>query len=316
MNHIGLALLALILFDFALVIAFYYLLAIYSGAQIGFYGFTFSGISNTIADIRAAVADNPFAMPVALLLEAAIGNTVPFLICAKNVDVSARQVFNKPKTSGLTTAIYCFAAVGVNIFGCLFVNIISQLFLRAGLKISGPTIVIPWDSPAAAALMIFAAVIAAPLSEEFIIRGVLLTVFRRFGNVFAVVASSLAWALLHGNLVQGVPVFLMGLVLGMLALKSESIIPTFIIHAVNNLISVLETSAAAQGNILFTVIVLFVNIMLILTAIILFAVFHDRFAFQNKGANGHGFAAFFTCIPMIIVIIICVAETVLAIKPV
>ena len=69
---------------------------------------------------------------------------------------------------------------------------------------------------------------------------------RRFGDSFALVLSTILFALFHGNLVQAPNAFLMGLVIGYFVLYSGSLWVGVIIHAVNNAMSlVLDLLCAA-----------------------------------------------------------------------
>lgn len=316
MNRLGIALIALVLLQFVVVIGVYYLFAKWGGEEVGFYGFSFEGISKTVSQIKSGALKYRAAMPTALLFATLIGNMVPFSICAPSVDVSIEQAFSKPKVSAGTTAIYGVVALAASIFASLVVNIIRFVLSKSGIQMTTPAFNVPWDSPVGALFMILAIVVVAPVTEEIICRGVLLTVFRRFGNVFAVVGSSLIWALLHGNLVQGVPVFLMGLIFGMLALKSESIIPTIILHSINNLIALFESSAASLNSAVVPIFVSFLNIAAMFLGAALIAIFYNRFEFRSRGANARGFAVFFMSVPMLIFILVCLVDTVMSIKPV
>lgn len=72
--------------------------------------------------------------------------------------------------------------------------------------------------------------IGAPLTEEFLCRGVLLKSMSKYGVPFAVFASSLIFGLIHGNIYQTPFAILVGVVLGYVAVRSGSIWPGVIIH--------------------------------------------------------------------------------------
>jgi len=88
-----------------------------------------------------------------------------------------------------------------------------------------------------------AVVVFAPLSEEVLFRGFLFQGLRysRFGAAGAIVVTSLIWAGLHVqyNLYLMGIIFGMGLVLGYVRLKTESLWSTLFIHGVYNLAAVL-----------------------------------------------------------------------------
>ena len=105
--------------------------------------------------------------------------------------------------------------------------------------------------PLSIGLVVFAAVVAAPVAEEFLFRRVLqgwLQVWLersleprepRWAGVTAVVLSSLAFAAAHvGQGMAWVPLFFFGLVVGYLARQTGSIVPGIILHALFNAVSV------------------------------------------------------------------------------
>lgn len=84
---------------------------------------------------------------------------------------------------------------------------------------------------------LLATVIAAPLAEEVIFRGLIQSRLNRaMPSWLAVVVSALLFGLCHGQAVWMVYAFLLGLFFGWIALRSKSILPTVIAHMVFNAI--------------------------------------------------------------------------------
>jgi len=79
--------------------------------------------------------------------------------------------------------------------------------------------------------------IVAAIAEEFVFRGAILNLLKPYGEKFAILASSLLFGLLHGNVDQFIFAFLMGLYFAYVACKTESIIPSVIMHFLNNALS-------------------------------------------------------------------------------
>lgn len=96
--------------------------------------------------------------------------------------------------------------------------------------------------PKAAAIVIFAAVVAAPVAEEFFFRRVLQGWLERLlpgSESAAVLVSAVAFALAHqGQGLAFVPLFPLGVVLGLIAQRAGSIIPCILLHAMFNAVSV------------------------------------------------------------------------------
>lgn len=76
-----------------------------------------------------------------------------------------------------------------------------------------------------------------PVLEELIFRGVLLEGLRKYGNLFGMIMSSVLFGLMHQNIIQCIPAFAIGLVWGYIAVKSDSLIPSIILHILNNTMS-------------------------------------------------------------------------------
>ncbi|MEM9658816.1 MAG: CPBP family intramembrane glutamic endopeptidase, partial [Planctomycetota bacterium] len=97
-----------------------------------------------------------------------------------------------------------------------------------------------------------AIVVAAPLVEELIFRGLLLIGLSntRFGSVGAAIATSAAWAVIHlqYDAHDMTTIFLFGLILAAARMTTRSIVTCLYLHSVVNLIAIIETAViAARG---------------------------------------------------------------------
>lgn len=88
--------------------------------------------------------------------------------------------------------------------------------------------------------------IMAPLFEEWLCRGTLLRALlvfpRKNGSqgispLWAIVISSLVFALIHGNMWQAVPAFILGVLFGYVYYRTGSLKLTMLMHCVNNTLS-------------------------------------------------------------------------------
>lgn len=84
--------------------------------------------------------------------------------------------------------------------------------------------------------------VAPALFEEFAFRCVILQPLRKYGDWFAIVATSFCFAILHGNMVQIPFAFIVGIALSYFCIKTKSIWTSVTIHFLNNLISVIFNS--------------------------------------------------------------------------
>ncbi|MCK6543886.1 CPBP family intramembrane metalloprotease [bacterium] len=84
-------------------------------------------------------------------------------------------------------------------------------------------------------LLIVGAVIAAGVCEEILLRGLLQrSLEAHYPVLISVAISSLVFALIHFNPWGGIQIFIIAIVLGAVAWRTQSILPTIVFHSVNN----------------------------------------------------------------------------------
>lgn len=76
--------------------------------------------------------------------------------------------------------------------------------------------------------------VLTPLAEELFVRGLGFSLFSPFGRAAAIAVPALAWALMHGLPAAIFPLFVFGIGLGYVRDRSNSIIPTIVIHGLYN----------------------------------------------------------------------------------
>lgn len=113
------------------------------------------------------------------------------------------------------------------------------------ISLTAPETMLPTDVLSCVLLFIQSAV-APAVVEEFAVRGVVMQPLRKYGDWFAILMSSLVFAIMHGNLVQAPFAFIAGLGLGYAVIASGSLWVGILIHFLNNSISVVQTIAIAN----------------------------------------------------------------------
>ena len=102
-----------------------------------------------------------------------------------------------------------------------------------------------WEPSRAVPFALNAAVVvlAAPIVEELTYRGVGFALLVPFGNLIAIVGTALAFAADHG-LVEGFPaLFLFGLAVAMVRLRTDSVYPGMLLHAGFNALALVDAFA-------------------------------------------------------------------------
>jgi len=90
-------------------------------------------------------------------------------------------------------------------------------------------------------ILIFLALVILPgIFEEIVFRGFVQNTFERYHQpLIAICITAAIFAATHGLLWWLLQIFTLGVLLGWMAWKSDSIIPSAIVHAINNLLAVL-----------------------------------------------------------------------------
>lgn len=133
------------------------------------------------------------------------------------------------------------SATALGFFVCLVGNYVTGVFVdlmsKVGITLSAPEYTPPTDFMGRVIYAISIAVIP-PLVEEFAVRGVILQPLRKYGDKFAILASAIIFAVMHGNLIQAPFALIAGIGIGYAVCITNSIWTGIIIHFCNNFYAV------------------------------------------------------------------------------
>ncbi len=108
---------------------------------------------------------------------------------------------------------------------------------------SSTTLIVEMDSIDDIVIMGIAIVVIAPFIEELLFRGYLHDQIRKGkGALITVFLTAILFSLVHFNIVALLPIFLMGLLMGWARERSDSILPSMLLHAGNNLVALIILS--------------------------------------------------------------------------
>lgn len=80
-------------------------------------------------------------------------------------------------------------------------------------------------------------IILIPICEEIVFRGVIFGYLKkRYNLVVSLIIQALAFAFMHGNIVQGIYTFILGLVLGIIYIYTNSLYGSMLMHIIYNLL--------------------------------------------------------------------------------
>ena len=187
---------------------------------------------------------------------------LPFFLYCLMLKVSPKQLI---KTCNFFKCNYkvILISFGIGLL-CFFVNLAVSSLFNGILSFTGYDFS-KFSSGSGSADMsvgnffidLFIVAVLPAICEEVLHRGIVLQGIKHAGFKKAILVSSVLFALLHFNVQQVAYAFVIGLILGFVAVVSKNIWPAVIIHFTNNAISIYLDYAAANewvmGNIMDTI---------------------------------------------------------------
>lgn len=128
--------------------------------------------------------------------------------------------------------------LGHRIFFLLFIGFVEQ-----SLKDIGELVITNQMMISATVPGILYTALLAPVTEELVLRGIIFPVARqKRGNLYAIIISSIFFALIHMNGIQFISAMFMGVIIGYAIILTDNVYIGIIIHAVNNSFSLFNKS--------------------------------------------------------------------------
>lgn len=171
-------------------------------------------------------------------------------------------------------------------FGALYIlNILTNL-INLGISIlKGSQVINPLASfldNANIYQITFFVAILAPIMEEIIFRGILISRLRQFGDEVCIFVSAFSFAMFHGNLSQFFYAFALGCIFAYTVLKCGTIKYAILLHMIINFVgSVVSLKIALSGNIILAGVLFFFVIAMILGTIILIILEKDKIVLKQ-----------------------------------
>ncbi len=224
-------------------------------------------VSNSSADFETVWASAEF-MYLFQTLYSIIGVGIPFFVVGlfiNKTDLRAPLPMGKPLDAKYLPLIV-LGAFGVCLTGNIitsYIDIIFESFTGMGLEM--PELASTPKSVTGVILSFLSTAVVPALIEEIALRGIIMQPLRRYGDWFAILASSLIFGLMHCNLLQIPFAFIAGIAIGYAVIVTESVWTGVIIHFFNNAFAValtilsdfygMESKPVMAANIVFYVLI-------------------------------------------------------------
>ena len=192
--------------------------------------------TNLEANIILGISNDAYNFLVGYL-PCIIGDVIAIIIAMKTTKIKIKEdIFTKNKSSKMFILLGTISCIGIGMISSIIYLIYSTIIKHYGIIIPEPDFSFPTQSIYLILFLIYVCLLG-PILEEIIFRGFILKSMQKYGNLTAIIVSSILFSMFHLNLVQFVNPVLMGIVLAFITIKSKSIVPSIIAHIFNNSIA-------------------------------------------------------------------------------
>ena len=182
----------------------------------------------------SSLEEIPFALDIlfTILSQSLMAAIALLMGKRKNVNViRGGGTYMDGKQSYFALVLLCFF-IALTVFSPITDLVESVCFTPEELNSMG----IEGDGPLL--LVFYVLVVVGPaVGEELLFRGVITNGLREYGKGTAVILSSLAFTLMHTNPLQTVYQFMLGILLGLVYVETKSLLPSMLLHGMNNALS-------------------------------------------------------------------------------
>lgn len=162
------------------------------------------------------------------------------------------------------------------------INFVSEFFESRGTVLPEADFSITNPSASAIVFEVLYLVVVAPIAEELIFRGLVLKTVAPYGKKLAIIVSASLFGLMHGNIKQFAGAFVCGIIFAAVDIKYGSILPSIVIHVLNNLLPVIYNIGDAVDSKALTVIYFVLLYSIVLIGIYIFISTYKSFSIGEE----------------------------------
>ncbi len=229
--------------------------------------FSFFGITPTQA---INMSTEPFFSQLLSIAISFLMIVLPFFVIGKamGLRVMAEIPFKKIEKGMFLPLV--MLGVGFCLFSSFAVAYGGQIFDTFGIKFPEIENEMP-KGPLGVIVSILSISFFPAFLEEFALRGIVLGFLKRHSDMLAIIGSAFVFGFMHASAEQIVFAFLVGLILGFITVKTESIWYAIAIHFMNNFISVISSYVSEINAELSSILLVIIFTLAVLASV--FAIF-------------------------------------------
>ena len=215
-------------------------------------------IKTTLDDTTLLMLMNGFISIVAFFLSG--------LIYCKFAKVKIADIIHFDKCKFSFIVPLCLMGLSIAMISNYFSSAVMGLFDMFGVN-ADASLEYQYNSIYDIIIFYISVAIVPACVEEFAFRGIMLGILRKHSDGLAILVSSIMFGLMHGNFMQIPFAFVVGLILGYMTVKTNSMLPAIIVHFLNNAISVTFSLLTENKNLPIEIVNIIYSIIMIAVAV-------------------------------------------------
>lgn len=161
-------------------------------------------------------------------------NLIAAIVGSHATGIRLRSYFRPMKTDKLQLGKYMLMGIFIQALAGIIYIIINTAMEKGGIKDFTSDIDTYVNAKSIIATALYSCIVA-PVTEEILYRGFVMKNLSRVSQHFGIIASAAIFGLAHENLAQFILAFPMGIFLGRIAVKHNSLIPSILVHMTVNI---------------------------------------------------------------------------------
>ncbi len=176
------------------------------------------------------------------LLSILIPTFIVMTAARKKHKLTLEELVPFDKIGGKKLAAIVFAGMGICMIAQMMSTLLSINFSLFGFDVDDAVSMTYGTGTVDIIMNSICTALIPALAEEFAYRGAVLGILKKYDTDLAIIGSAFLFGMLHGNLAQIPFAFVVGLVLGYVRVKTNSMLPNILIHFGNNFYAVIVTT--------------------------------------------------------------------------
>ncbi len=237
-------------------------------------------------------------------------NTLIFLICNVGVALMGLKWAKVPVSSLFQTKHLTFGrmlsymciAIGLQTVCGYLAAWITEFLSQAGVTAYEPDFSTGQDIKNVVLMTIYGCIVA-PITEELLFRGFVLKNLSRVSQRFGIIVSAVLFGLWHENIGQFVLAFFVGIFMGYLTVKHDSLVPAILCHMAVNTAAQIFDIASTYGWLMLYTIADYVYMGIAVAGVILLIrmMIRERLPYTTPQQAERGTRIAMTSVPLVIV---------------